>query len=114
MSLKCDEYDKMGVITLGVDLAGDVPVLFSSAVEDYIQHKHIVELVVDFEKTTFVDSEGLEALLNAKKACEDMFGQLKLAGLDENCRKILEITRLEHQFEIHQDIQQAMKMMRQA
>ena len=36
-----------------------------------------------------------------KRRCEDLFGQIKLAGLDENCRKILEMTRLEHRFECH-------------
>lgn len=113
MSIKCDEYDRMGVITLGADLAGEVPALFGKAVQEYIQQKHIVEIVIDFEKTSFIDSEGLESLLDAKKACEQVFGQLKLAGLEENCRKILEITRLEHSFEIHPDIQHAMKMMRQ-
>ena len=47
-----------------------------------------------------------------KRRCEDLFGQIKLANLDENCRKILEITRLEHRFECHGDLATALKTMR--
>jgi hypothetical protein len=41
-----------------------------------------------------------------------MFGQVKLANLDENLRKILEITRLEHRFETHAGLAMALKTMR--
>jgi hypothetical protein len=33
-------------------------------------------------------------------------------NLDENCKKILEITRLEHRFESHPDLPSALKTMR--
>ena len=36
----------------------------------------------------------------------------KLVTLDENCRKILEITRLEHRFECHGELAAALKTMR--
>jgi hypothetical protein len=47
-----------------------------------------------------------------KKKCEELFGQFKLAGLDDNLKKILEITRLEARFECHADITSALKTMR--
>ena len=34
-----------------------------------------------------------------------------LAGLDENCRKILELTRLDHRFECHHQLASALKAM---
>jgi anti-anti-sigma factor len=77
-----------------------------------IDNRQIVQFVVDFEKSGFLDSEGLEGLLWLKRQCEDRFGQLKLAALDENVRKILEITRLEHRFECHPDLPSALKTMR--
>ena len=71
-----------------------------------------VDFVIDFEKVDFMDSEGLETLLWIKRKCEDRFGQIKLVKLDENCRKILEITRLEHRFECHAELAAALKTMR--
>jgi hypothetical protein len=67
---------------------------------------------MDFQKCGFIDSEGLEALLWMKRRSEDLFGQIKLANLDENCRKILQITRLDHRFEMHGDLVGALKTMR--
>jgi hypothetical protein len=51
-------------------------------------------------------------LLWMKRKCEDLFGQFKLSHLDENMRKILEMTRLEHRFECHTDLTSALKTMR--
>ncbi len=82
------------------------------AAEDLIDHRQIVDFVIDLEKSSFIDSEGLEALLWIKRKCEDLFGQLKLAAADENVKKILEITRLSHCFESANDVPTALKTMR--
>jgi hypothetical protein len=47
-----------------------------------------------------------------KKRAEELFGRLKLVNLDENCKKILEITRLDHRFECQADLPTALKTMR--
>jgi anti-anti-sigma factor len=67
---------------------------------------------MDLEAVSFIDSEGLETLLWIKRRCEDLFGQVKLINVDENCRKILQITRLEHRYETHPDLAAALKTMR--
>ena len=82
------------------------------ALEEKIDLHHVVDYVVDFQKSPFIDSEGLEALLWMKRRCEDLFGQIKLVNLDEACTKILEITRLQHRFECHGDLPAALKTMR--
>ena len=41
-----------------------------------------------------------------------MFGRVKLINVDGNCRKILEITRLEKKFECCADLPSALKTMR--
>ncbi len=112
MAIKCEEYNKVCVITLGGDFVGEETEQSRRSVEELIDKKQIVDFVFDFEKASFVDSEGLEALLGVKRRCEDLFGQVKLVNLDENCRKILEITRLEHRFECHDDLAAALKTMR--
>jgi anti-anti-sigma factor len=112
MAIRTEEYNQVSVITLGGDFVGEEIAQTRAAVDELIEKRHIVDFVIDFEKAGFVDSEGLETLLMLKRRCEEMFGQLKLVHLDENCRKILEVTRLEHRFECHGELAGALKMMR--
>jgi anti-anti-sigma factor len=112
MPIKSDEYNRVCVMTLTGDFSGPDVQSARRMVEELVEQKQIVDFVVDFEKAGFVDSEGLETLLWIKRKSEDLFGQMKLANLDENCRKILEMTRLEHRFECHNDLPAALRTMR--
>jgi anti-anti-sigma factor len=112
MAIKCEEYNNVCVIAVEGDLTGEASKELRKAAEERVEQLRIVDFVVDFERSGFVDSEGLETLLWLKRRCEDLFGQIKLVNLDENCRKILEITRLEHRFECHDDLTAALKTMR--
>ena len=112
MAIKCEDYNHVCVISLDGDLTADASAEVRRQVDQRIDHHRIVDFVLDLEKTDFIDSEGLETLLWLKRRCEDLFGQIKLVNLDDNCRKILEITRLEHRFECHGDLAGALKTMR--
>ncbi len=112
MALKCDDYGQVCVLGIDGDFAAAEVPAAKKAFEERMDQKNIVDFVIDFEKTGFIDSEGLELLLAMKKKCEEMFGQFKLAALDDNLKKILEITRLEARFECHADITLALKTMR--
>ncbi len=112
MPVRCDEYDRVCVIGIDGDLNGENAACLRASADERIDRKQIVDFVVDLEHCPFIDSEGLESLLWLKRRCEDLFGQVKLIGLDENCRKILEITRLEPRFECQKDLAAAVKMMR--
>ncbi len=112
MPIKCEEYNSVCVIGLGADFSGDLTQEVRHAVDERVDQRQLVDFVVDFEKAGFIDSEGLETLLWLKRRSEDLFGQVKLINLDDNCRKILEVTRLEHRFECHNDLSAALKTMR--
>jgi anti-anti-sigma factor len=112
MAIKCEEYSHVCVMSVDGDFAGDQIDPSRKAFEERVDKQQIVDFVIDFEKSSFIDSEGLEMLLWMKQKCEELFGQIKLASLDENVKKILEITRLEHRFECHGDLAAALKTMR--
>jgi anti-sigma B factor antagonist len=112
MAVRCEDYNQICVLRVEGDLTGEDVAVARKAVEEAIEQKQIVDFVVDMEKTPFVDSEGLEALLWMKRRCEELFGQLKLARLDETCRKIMQITRLDHRLECHDNLESALKTMR--
>ena len=112
MPLKCEDYNNVCVMSLDGDLSGESIAEVRKTAEERVDQRQIVDFVLDFEKSGFFDSEGLETLLWLKRKSEDLFGHLKLVNIDENCKKILEITRLEHQFECHPDLPSALKTMR--
>lgn len=112
MPVKCDEYGQVCVITLDGDLVGDDVAALRAAVGNEVDNHRIVDFVVDFEKCGFVDSEGLDALVWVRQRTDDLFGQIKLANLDDNVRTILEMTRLTQRFECHEELAGALKTMR--
>ncbi len=112
MPIRCDEYGNVCVASVEGDLVGENAAMLRKSVDEQIEARHVADFIVDLEKCSFIDSEGLEALLWLKRRCEELFGQIKLVCLDENCRKILEITRLECRFECQQDLAGALKIMR--
>lgn len=112
MPVRCQDYERACVISVEGDLTAENTVALRRVAEERMDVKKLVEFVVDLEKCSFADSEGLESLLWLKRRCDDLFGQLKLAGPDDNFRKILEITRLEPRFDCQKDLTEALKTMR--
>src|SRR5580704_3544290 len=112
MAVKFEEYNGVCVISVKGDFAGEDVAPACKTAEDMIDHRQVVDFVVDLEKASFIDSAGLEAMLWIKQKCEDLFGQLKLAGADENVKRILEVTRLSHRFQSAPDVPTALKTMR--
>ena len=112
MPVKSDQYEQICVVTITGDFVGESTEKARKLIEESIDQKQLVDFVIDFEKTEFIDSDGLETLLWIKRRCEDMFGQLRLANVAENCRKILEITRLDARFQCLADLPAALKTMR--
>jgi anti-anti-sigma factor len=90
----------------------DSAVTAKQAMEEHVEQRRIIDFVIDFKNSPFIDSDGLEGLLWMKRRCEDLFGRIKLVNLDENLKKILEMTRLDHRFECQNDLATALKTMR--
>lgn len=108
MKIKKQEY-KNAVI---VELHGDFVVEHCKAFEDEMTEliqKDTPGIVIDVSKMPFIDSKGLEQLLWLKEKCYDQRSQLKIASLNDNLKKILEITRLENEFDKYDELGEAVK-----
>jgi anti-anti-sigma factor len=112
MAVKLEEYDGVCVLSVTGDFTGEDVAAARKAAEEFIENRQIADFVTDLERTSFIDSEGLETLLWIRRRCEDRFGQFKLAAVDENVKKILEVTRLGRRFENAVDVPTALKSMR--
>lgn len=112
MPVHTQDYEKVCVIGLQGDFTSDETMLAMTAINDGISKRQVVDFVLDFQNCTMIDSQGLETILAIKRKCEELFGRVKLIHLDDHCRKILEITRIEQRFECCRDLATALKTMR--
>ena len=108
MKITIQDYNDVMVVELQGELDGDFANLFQDNITDIVTRNRD-KIVLDMSQIGFIDSQGLERLVWAANYCRENKCQLKLAGLDENCEKILEITRLENQFERHDELAKAVK-----
>jgi anti-anti-sigma factor len=108
MKVKIQDYNNVTVIELQGELDSDVVELFKNTITDVIA-KHRTSIVFDMSGIGFIDSQGLEQLLWARDYCNQNKRGLRLAGLDENCMRIMEITRLENEFDHYAELTEAVK-----
>jgi len=108
MKVKTQDYNDVAVVELQGELDGDFIELFRNTITDIIATRKS-GVVLDMSDVGFIDSQGLEQLLWAKDYCNENSCQLRLAGLDENCAKILEVTRLENEFDRYAELSEAVK-----
>jgi anti-sigma B factor antagonist len=101
------EDGRVTILTVGGDLViGDAEAAFKKTVTRLIERGR-VHLLVDLHEVQFVDSSGLGALVRAMTMTQREGGQTKLVGLGPQIRKLLELTKLDSVFEIHDDVEAA-------
>lgn len=66
-------------------------------------------VVVDFSGVPFVDSGGLEALLGITEQMAEQGRALRLCGVNETVREVLELTELSPLFEQYDDTTHAVR-----
>jgi anti-sigma B factor antagonist len=108
MKIKIQDYNEVTVVELQGELDGEDVEFFQSTITDIISRCK-VSVVLDMSGLGFIDGEGLEQLLWARDYCNQNKCELRLAGLDENCMRILEITRLEKEFNHYVELAEAVK-----
>jgi anti-sigma B factor antagonist len=66
-----------------------------------------VNLLVDLSEVGFLDSSGLGALVRAMTNSQKEGGQTKLLNAGPQVRRLLEMTKLDSVFEIHDNLERA-------
>ncbi len=108
MRTKRQDYNEVTVVELhgelDIDAVDDLNNIISSLIAEGKSG-----VVLDMRGVDFIDSVGLEHMLWARDYCDENKCQLRLAGLDESCEKILEITRLDNRFDSYAELAEAVK-----
>ncbi len=67
------------------------------------------KLILDLGSVDFMDSSGLSVLVSTLRAAEAKGGEVLLLNLTPNVRALIELTRLQHIFEIFENEQAAIE-----
>jgi anti-anti-sigma factor len=111
MKLSYEDHDAITVLKISGDLTADQVDAFRRSCQDRFE-AGIQHVVLNMEHLSFIDSAGLEALLWILEAAAEHGGQLRLVRPDPIVDKILEISRLDKRFNIHDTIESAAKSLR--
>ncbi|MCE5186328.1 MAG: STAS domain-containing protein [Planctomycetaceae bacterium] len=108
MKIESQRYNDIIVLQLQGEFTAESLKMFEDAASNAIASR-VAGIAIDMSKVVFVDSKALEQLLDLNEKCREHTRQLKLAGLDECCAKIFEITRLLPQFDTYTELTEAVK-----
>jgi anti-sigma B factor antagonist len=107
MELTTREEGRVTILTVQGDLViGEPESTFKRTVTRLLEDGS-VNLLVDLGRVGFLDSSGLGALVRALTNSQKEGGQTKLLHAGPQVRKLLEMTKLDSVFELHDDLEKA-------
>lgn len=110
MNIQAESYGHAIILILEGELTEDSLTAFKQAVDHQLEKKEMIDLVLNLKKVPFIDSTCLEYLLDLQETLSERLGQIKLVKPEANVLKILEITRLDTNFEVYDEVPQAAKV----
>ena len=108
MKITTQDYNDVTVVELQGEFSAEFIKTFTDTISSVIASS-ATGIVLDMTKVGFIDSQSLEQMLWLRDYCDENGRQLKIAGLEEHCCKILEITRLISLFDTYQELAGAVK-----
>lgn len=107
MELTTREDGEITILTVTGDLViGEPETTFKKAITRLLEEGR-VNLLVDLSAVGFLDSSGLGALVRALTLAQKEGGSAKLLHAGPQVRKLLQMTKLDSVFEIHEDLEAA-------
>lgn len=108
MKIESQIYNGVVVLQLQGDFTAETLKSLENETSNAFAEK-VSGVVLDMTKVVFIDSQALEYLVELAEKCREKTRQLKVAGLDETCSTILELTRLLPQFDTYPELTEAVK-----
>jgi anti-sigma B factor antagonist len=107
MELTTRDDGDITILTVTGDLViGEPETAFKKTVTRLLEEGR-VNFLVDLSAVGFLDSSGLGALVRALTQSQKEGGQTKLLNAGPQIRKLLQMTKLDSVFEIHDDMEAA-------
>jgi anti-sigma B factor antagonist len=96
-----------------VDVVGDITLYNSPEVRKVLlgllREKRVARVIVNMKSVKYIDSAGVASLVEGLKVSRDLKSRFALYGLSPAAREVLELTRLNKVFEIHESEEEALR-----
>ena len=112
MNVSVESYGHAVILTLKGELSADALGVFQQAVNHHLKGGEVIDVLLNLEQVPFIDSAGLEYLLDLQDRLAEKLGQVKLIKPGEDVGTILEITRLRPAFEIFEHAAEAVRALK--
>ena len=100
---------KIGIIEVRGSLIGDEDTdEFRASVADFAE-QGIKNLVINLQKTNYMNSSGIGAIIAAHTSYAKDGGAVKLAGISNNVQNVLIVTKLIDIFDIYDNVDEAVE-----
>jgi anti-anti-sigma factor len=110
MPVTLREYSQARVFSVKGELSADNAAALQQFADEQAGADYS-DLIIDLHGCSYINSVGLETLINIKRQCDNRLGRLRLIGLNERCQIILRITRLHRLFVWEEDLPTALANM---
>lgn len=112
MKVSAQDHAHICVLTLSGEFTHDDTDAFYRALANRIDEGRTRHVIVDCEHLEFIDSKGLETLVDLQQRLGGPGGALRLAHPDDTVCTILRLTRLENAIESCDSIEDAVRSLR--
>lgn len=109
MNIAAETYGRAVVLNIKGDLNEDALSGLQETIDHHLQRAEVVDVILNVAEALFIDSATLEYLLDLQDTLSETFGSIKFVNCDENVGKILEVTRLNNEFSVYDELAQAVK-----
>ncbi|MEO7131237.1 MAG: STAS domain-containing protein [Dermatophilaceae bacterium] len=109
LSIRRTEHGDRTIVRMGGEIDVYTASLVRESLEDQLGQGRI-HLILDLSDVTFLDSTGLGVLVGRLKRARALGGSLRLVASDERVLRVFAITGLDKIFEIHADLDTALRV----
>lgn len=110
MKLEQTRHGASTVISIHGALVNEELTKLSDAIDESLG-LGATKLVLELSEVPFVDSAGLELLLDLISRIGKLGGEIRLAALNEVCREIFSATRMDNFYHLFEDADSALRSM---
>lgn len=108
MNISIQQCGAVSVVHPDGPLTGDAGEVLKAQLQTQIQ-EHLGRVVLDAEKIAYLDSVGLESLLDITEELGLSGQALKLCGPNPTVKEVFDLTGLTSQFEFYEDTHAAVR-----
>ncbi len=107
--------EAQGIIVIrvpGPELSHETGQIMQEHIPNCSDQQNPPMFVLDLSRMTFLGSVGLTILVVFLKRVKSIGGKMVLAGLSKQCRKVMEVTKLDRAFDFYDNTEEAISALK--